>query len=98
MKPRSVKHDTFVIERTYKASPKRVFAAWSNPEAKARWFPKAEEFDFRIGGREFNRTSNEGSLYTFEAHYQDIVADQRIVYSYTLDREQTRISVSVATI
>ena len=61
MSGRSVRHDTFVIERTYGASPARVFRAWPDPEAKARWFAGAEgpgngyELDFRVDGREVNR-------------------------------------------
>ena len=43
MTERSVTHATFVIERTYDASPARVFAAWSEAEAKARWFSCHEE-------------------------------------------------------
>ncbi|EFH83673.1 SRPBCC family protein [Ktedonobacter racemifer] len=98
MNERSVQHTTFVIERTYGASPARVFAAWANPEAKAQWFPKADEFDFRVGGREFNRGTHEGVTYTYDAHYQDIVPDQRIAYTYIMDRDETRISVSVTTV
>jgi uncharacterized protein YndB with AHSA1/START domain len=50
MNERSVKHSTFVIERNYEALPAKVFAAWSDPVAKARWFPKADKFDFQVGG------------------------------------------------
>ena len=57
MTDRSVTHATFVVERGYDASPARVFAAWADPEAKARWFASPEEWgpdefelDFR-GGR-----------------------------------------------
>ena len=95
---RSVRHTTFVIERTYGASPARVFAAWADPEAKAQWFPKADEFDFRVGGREFKRGSHEGAIYTYDASYQDIVPGQRIVYTYSMDRDETRISISVTTV
>jgi uncharacterized protein YndB with AHSA1/START domain len=98
MNERSIQHTTFVIERTYGASPTRVFAAWADPEAKAQWFPKADEFEFRVGGREFNRSSHEGVIYTYDAHYQDIVPDQRIAYTYIMDRDETRISVSVTTV
>lgn len=55
MNEHSVKHDTFFIERKYNASPARVFAAWANPAVKANWFPKSDEFDFRVGGREVVR-------------------------------------------
>lgn len=99
MNERSVKYATFVIERNYSASPERVFAAWADPSAKARWYPKADEFDFRVGGREINRGGPSGGpIFTFDACYQEIVQDSRIVYTYTLDQGETRISVSVTTV
>lgn len=55
MSERSTKHSTFVTEPNYKHSHARVFAAWAGQAAKASWFLKADEFDFRVGGREFNR-------------------------------------------
>jgi uncharacterized protein YndB with AHSA1/START domain len=42
MTERSVVHATFVINRVYDASPARVFRAFSNPEARDRWFVKSE--------------------------------------------------------
>ena len=102
MRERSVEHATFVVERTYDASPDRVFAAWSDPEAKARWFHGSEgafEFDFRVGGREHRRgTLPDGRAYTFQALYQDIVPARRIVFTYDMLLDDTRISVSVATV
>jgi uncharacterized protein YndB with AHSA1/START domain len=102
MRERSVEHATFVLERTYDASPDRVFAAWSDPEAKARWFHDSEEefeFDFRVGGRERRRGPlPDGRAYTFQAIYQDIVRAQRIVFTYDMLLDETRISVSVATV
>ena len=101
---RSVNHATFAVERTYDASPQRVFAAWVDPEAKARWFGNPDqgvveyELDFRIGGREFNRGTVEGQEYTFEARYQDIVADERVVYAYDMHTGERRISVSLGTV
>ena len=58
MSERSIEHAAFVVERVYDASADRVFAAWSDPQAKARWFdgPEAEvELDFRVGGWERRR-------------------------------------------
>ncbi len=104
MTERSVEHATFVVERTYEAPPARVFAAWADPEAKGRWFggsgEKAEfELDFRVGGRETTRGGPEGGpTFAFEGLYQDIVPDQRIVYSYDMHMDGTRISVSLATV
>ncbi len=102
MRERSVEHATFVVERTYDASPDRVFAAWSDPEAKARWFDGSEgefEFDFGVGGRERRQgTLPDGRAYTFRALYQDIVPARRIVFTYDMLLDETRISVSVATV
>ena len=74
--------------------------------AKARWFASPEEWgpdefelDFRIGGRELSRGGPKGGpVHTYEARYQDIVADQRIVYTYSMHLDQALISVSVATV
>ena len=39
-----------------------------------------------------------GPVHTYDAIYQDIVADQRIVYSYDMHLDERRISVSLATV
>jgi uncharacterized protein YndB with AHSA1/START domain len=97
---RSVEHSTFVVERVYDASPDRVFAAWSDPQAKARWFGDSEgefELDFRVGGWERGRgVLPDGREYAFDALYRDIVPDRRIVYTYDMLMDGIRISVSVA--
>jgi uncharacterized protein YndB with AHSA1/START domain len=88
MRERSVEHATFVVERTNHTSPDRAFAAWSDPEAKARWFDGAEgefELDFRVGGRERRRgTLPDRRAYTFQALYQDLVPARRIVFTYDI--------------
>ncbi len=102
---RSTVHSTFVIERTYPASPERVFAAWSDQAAKAHWFGPGEKYaesyslDFREGGREhLSVTAPDGAVYSFDAVYADIVSARRIVHTYDMHRNDARISVSVATI
>ena len=102
MSRRSVEHATFVVERRYSASPERAFAAWADPEAKARWFVDSDAhltLDFRVGGRERNRgTAPDGNAFSYEALYQDIVLAERIVYTYDMHVQDTRISVSLATV
>lgn len=101
MSERSAVHDTFVIERAYAAEPRRVFAAWAHPEAKLQWFgsPDGHELDFRVGGRErFRAALDDGTVYTYDAVYQDIVDGERIVYSYDMHRNADRISVSLSTV
>jgi uncharacterized protein YndB with AHSA1/START domain len=98
-------HATFVIERTLRATPAEVFNAFADPKAKAQWFAGPEEwesgpreFDFRVGGRERNSGGPKGGpIHRFECIYQDIVPNQRIVYSYDMHLDKHRISVSLAT-
>jgi uncharacterized protein YndB with AHSA1/START domain len=106
MTKRSVTHGTFTIERRLAASPGRVFQAFADPEAKARWWggppewgPKDWVMDFRVGGREINRaTPPGGKPHSFEALYYEIIPDERIVYTYEMHIGDERISVSLATI
>jgi len=109
MTEHSVIHDTFTIERTYPASPSRVFAAFASEEAKGTWGDTGDlagsqpatgpgEFDFRIGGHERFGIVYQGVTYTYDALYYDIVPDQRLVYSYEMYADGVRTSVSVATI
>jgi uncharacterized protein YndB with AHSA1/START domain len=102
----STQHATFVIERSFAASPAQVFAAWAGEQAKSRWFAGSEawkedcrSFDFRVGGREHLRgTWRDGHVSDFDAHYHDIVPNQRIVYSYGMHIDDARISVSLSTV
>ena len=104
MTERSVTHATFVIERTYDASPARVFGAFADPEAKKRWFSGPDEgtteheLDFRVGGKEISRGRIPGgATYSFEASIQDIVPNQRIVTTYNMHMDEAQISVSLST-
>jgi uncharacterized protein YndB with AHSA1/START domain len=100
MSERIVKHGTFVVERTYPVSRERVYEAWADPNAKSKWFSKPDVFEFRVGGREYSsgEVSEGGPLFVFDATYQDIVPNERIVYSYIMDMGGVRISVSITTV
>ena len=102
MSERSVEHATIVIERRYPASPERTFAAWADVAAKARWMGVSEgglELDFRIGGEERHRgTLPDGHVYAYQAVYQDIVRPRRILYTYEMHLDDSRISISLATV
>jgi uncharacterized protein YndB with AHSA1/START domain len=102
MSDRSATHSTFVIERDYDAAPARVFAAWADAKAKGQWFgpggEKEHELDFREGGDEHFEAAVEGGVYSYDAHYVDIVDGERIVYTYNMRRDGVRMSVSVTTV
>lgn len=98
-------HDTFVIDRHFKAGPARVFHAFADREAKAKWFGgpdmkrEDEVFEFREGGREsVVSVLGDGTRFGYYVTYTDIVPDERIVYTYEMTMNGRRISVSVATL
>ena len=88
------------------ALPARVFAAWATPEAKARWFVGPEgwqrgdyQLDFNVGGREhLSGGPPGGPAHIYDAIYQDIVPNDRIIYGYDMHLDDKRISVSLATV
>jgi uncharacterized protein YndB with AHSA1/START domain len=107
MTNRSVVHASFVIERKFKQAPERVFNAFADPAAKARWFSgppdqwtqELRAFDFRVGGREqLIGTWAGGKTSAFDAYYQDIVPGERIIYAYGMKIDGVPISVSLASI
>jgi uncharacterized protein YndB with AHSA1/START domain len=106
MVTRNTQHATFAIERTFAAPVAMVYDAWASPDAKARWFSApvdwkdvVREQNFRVGGRDrLKGTWPDGHTTDFNAHYQDIVPDVRIVYVYDMHIDGKKISVSLATV
>lgn len=111
MEERSVIHSTFVIERSYPATPERVFAAFADPTKKRRWFVEGDghevehyEMDFRVGGKERARfrfkegTPLKGIACTNDTSYQDIVPNRRVVLASTMTVGGKCISASLATV
>ena len=101
---RSVTHASFTLERRYKATPARVFRALSDEATKQKWFTPPETWrkdeqhmDFRVGGIETSVGGPVGGpVHAFRAIYQDIVPNERIVYSYDMMLDDVRISVSLS--
>jgi uncharacterized protein YndB with AHSA1/START domain len=105
MTARSAEHGTIRLERRYKAAPARVFAAWAEPKARAqwdvpgRWVIAEQTFDFREGGRERKRFGPQGDPHLVaDTLYLDVVAERRIVFSYSMTSRGTPISVSLTTV
>lgn len=101
-------HGSFTIDRTYRAPPDRVFAAWADIETKARWFIgpdgkwklRRRELDFRVGGEEVLEGEFQGGGTTtlFVARYHVIEPGHRLVYAYDMHHGTAHLSVSLATV
>lgn len=106
-------HGSFIVERTYSASPQRVFAAWADPVAKRAWFVEGEgwdiqsyELDFREGGKESSKFRwikgdggpGEHAIIGNDTVFDEIIPNERIIFTYSMDRNGVRFSVSLATV
>lgn len=99
-------HATIVMERTYNASPARVFAAWADVEARKRWSAPAdnirieyEEADFREGGRDISRCIEPGNDdYVAVVTYIDIKRDLRIAFVEDIAHGAKRVSAALISV
>ncbi|HKD26505.1 MAG TPA: SRPBCC family protein [Xanthobacteraceae bacterium] len=103
---RSVLHASFHLERTYDAPVARVWKALTDEKAKQKWFGGTagrwelleRHMDVRVGGSERVKGRWEGGVVsTFDALYHDVIANERLVYSYVMHLDDKKISVSLAT-
>jgi uncharacterized protein YndB with AHSA1/START domain len=103
---RSVVHASFHLERTYDAPVARVWRALTDEGAKTQWFAGTpgrwklleRHMDVRVGGTERLKGRWEGGVVsTFDATYHDVIANERLVYSYVMHLDDKKISVSLAT-
>lgn len=103
---RSVVHAIFHLERSYDAPVARVWKALTDEAAKQKWFGGApgrwelleRHMDVRVGGRERLKGRWEGGMVsTFDATYHDVIANERLVYTYEMHLDDRKISVSLAT-
>lgn len=106
----TVIHSTFVLERKLKASPERVFAAFSDPATKRRWFYESANHELQHHELEFTVNGSEraqmrmgvgpiaGMVITNDSVYEDIQPNRRIVTAYRMSLDGRPFSVSLATI
>lgn len=102
----AIAHATIVMERTYSASPPRVFAAWSDIEARKRWSAPADNIrieyeaaDFREGGKDVSRCIEPGNAdFVATVTYLDIRNDQRIVFAEDFVHGEKRVSAALISV
>ncbi len=105
----TVLHDSFTLHRSFPHSRERVFAALADPALKQRWYAdttmetEASQMDFRVGGIERQRyVLREGSPFPGvvlenEGRFEDIVENERVVVSTSMQFGGRRISTSLLT-
>jgi uncharacterized protein YndB with AHSA1/START domain len=95
------------LKRRLKATPEKVFAAWTDPEKIVRWFGPAEtmdgsvraEMDVRVGGSYRVRFQTaDGEKHEVGGTYQEVVANQRLVFSWAWHTTPERESLVTLTL
>lgn len=103
MTERSTIHATFSLERTYPVSRDKVFSAFSDQEKKRQWAYGAPEgghsLDFKVGGKEsVEMPGPGGGTFKYEGVIQDIVDNERIIYTYGFDMGGGTAGITLATV
>ncbi|MGO4715796.1 SRPBCC family protein [Bradyrhizobium sp. 2TAF24] len=98
---------SLTLARRLNAAPAKVFAAWTDPEKIIRWFGPAEtvagsvkaDMDVRVGGGfRISFTTVDGEYHEVGGNYREVVADQRLVFSWAWHSTPERVSVVTVTI
>jgi uncharacterized protein YndB with AHSA1/START domain len=89
-----ITHDTFMLERTFTATPEQVFSAYADDKTRVQWAPpRTDEMrysrsEFRVHGTDEFRCGPAGDLrMSGRTVYLDIVENQRIVLAETVSSE-----------
>ena len=92
---------TLVARRTIRASPARLFEAWTQPaELRIWWGPRpvtcsSAEVDLRVGGRyRIDNALPNGETITIEGEFQVVEAPYKLVYTWRAGLDpQSRVTV-----
>jgi uncharacterized protein YndB with AHSA1/START domain len=91
---------SLTIKRHLKASPAKVFAAWTDPEKMMRWMGpgpmtgQRAESDPCVGGRyRWVMKSPDGELFDVGGTYREIVPNEKLVFTWVWKSTPERESV-----
>lgn len=83
---------SLTLARRLKASPAKVFAAWTDPQKIIQWFGPAEtkddsvevkEMDVRVGGAfRISFVAKDGEYHEVGGKYLEVLPNERLVFSW----------------
>jgi uncharacterized protein YndB with AHSA1/START domain len=88
-----MKGNTIRLQRVLRAPPTRVYRAFLDPDAMAKWLPpngftgKVHHMDAKVGGTHKMSFTNftTGKSHSFGGRYLELVPDERIRYTDAFD-------------
>jgi uncharacterized protein YndB with AHSA1/START domain len=92
------------LSRIYKATPERLFEAYTDPEQIPKWWGPAkykttvDKMDVRVGGTwRFIHTGEDGTEYAFNGEYQEIDPPRKVVSTFEFEPVAGHILIETAT-
>ena len=95
------------VSQTIRATPDRLFRAWTNPSELQHWWRMEEKgwtfahasLDVRVGGRyELAMTSPEGTTYVAVGSYKEVQPPSRLVFTWDWEDEEHRMGETLVTV
>ena len=78
-------HEPFVIERTYNASPEKVWKAITDKDQMKQWYFDLEAFKPEIGFEFQFEVTNEGKRFLHLCKITEVIAGKKLKYSWRYD-------------
>ena len=106
MPAKAAEKTSLEIKRFIKASPDRVYAAWTDPAQLRQWFGPEQVTtdnliaDPRVGGRfRWDLTNSDGEKMTMEGEFRELQPGKKIVFTWHWqDDEDWENQVSIVTV
>ncbi|CAN7608403.1 SRPBCC domain-containing protein [Bosea sp. LjRoot9] len=97
--PKAKTTPSLTMKRRLNASPAEVYRAWTDPKLLTRWFGPENvetleaELDVRVGGvYRIVMLENTGERHQVSGAYQEVVANERLVFSWSWVTTPERVS------
>lgn len=96
--------EVLILERTFDASPERVFAAWTDANLLKQWWGppgstvKVVEIDFRVGGQYRLGIQQGQATYFVSGVYHTIEPPHKLVFTWRWENVEMDVGRSLVTI
>ena len=95
---------SLTLKRRIKASPTKVYQAWTEPEKIVQWFGPdsgkvvSAETDLRVGGRyRIVFHTEDGEQHDVSGEYSEVVANERLAFTWrwrTMPERESRVTLT----
>ena len=99
---RAISDREFVVERTLRASPEKIFEAYTDPKLVPQWWApsggslRVEQMDVRPGGKyRYVQRTHGGQELVFVGTYLEVKPPRRLVYTFEVEGQGNPVTTTV---